>query len=143
MIIKSKNEDLKKENDSLYNKIILLEDKLSKRIDDEIQREKKINEMIKELEENEITNEEIKDKLSNLKNKNILNDNNSIFSREKSINKKEEILDSINYIKIILKKFKPSNNRELEAANRLKHLIDDSNTSFKSNDDDFELNLDI
>ena len=51
--------------------------------------------------------------------------------------------DKSNTSQIFLSWEIPSNNRELEAANRLKHLIDDSNTSFKSNDDDFELNLDI
>ena len=140
-IFKMKNDELIKQNNELLNKIDNLKDKLSKKIDEEEQREKEIKDIINENKDNNNL-EEIKQKFNLLKIQ--YKDSEEKFNKAKNLIKKIQLYEeSINYIKILLKNYKPSNNRELEALNKLKHFIDENNNNKSLDLDEFSLNLDI
>ena len=124
-ILKNKNIQLQNQNIYLQNQIVeIKEELLKKNKEKEILDERMKKIVNKGFDEND-TEEQLKQKIIMLRMK--IKDNEDSISRANAAIKKAEYYDECaNYTNIILKNYKPSNENEINAFNKLKHMFEET-----------------
>ena len=124
-ILKNKNIQLQNENISLQNQIEKIKEQLSNQIKEKAIIDDRMKKIINSGFDDNDTQEQLKQKIIMLRMK--IKDNEDSISRANAAIKKAEYYDECaNYTNIILKNYKPSNENEINAFNKLKHMFEET-----------------
>ena len=124
-ILKNKNIQLQNENISLQNQIEKIKEQLSNQIKEKAIIDDRMKKIINSGFDDNDTQEQLKQKIIMLRMK--IKDNEDKISRANAAIKKAEYFDDCaNYTNIILKNYKPIDENEINAYNKLKNMLDET-----------------
>ena len=124
-ILKNKNIQLQNENISLQNQIEKIKEQLSNQIKEKAIIDDRMKKIINSGFDDNDTQEQLKQKIIMLRMK--IKDNEDKISRANAAIKKAEYYDDCaNYTNIILKNYKPIDENEINAYNKLKNMLEET-----------------
>jgi chromosome segregation ATPase len=124
-ILKNKNIQLQNQNIYLQNQIEEIKEELSKKNKEKEILDERMKKIVNSGFDDNDTEEQLRQKIIMLRMK--IKDNEDSISRANAAIKKAEFYDNcVNYTNIILKNYKPTNENEINALNKLKHMFDET-----------------